>query len=231
MAADDLLRARCDAVRERIEQAASVAGVDPASITVVAISKTRPLPVIEEIVRLGFTEIGENRVQETEQKFAERRPRCRLHLVGHLQSNKVKKAVALFDLIQSVDSVRLAQAIDAEVAKQGRTLPILIEVNASGESRKYGFAPDEVEDAAAEIAELRNLELAGLMTVGPLTESETEIRNAFAATRKLFERLQSSGRFADWRYLSMGMTDDFPLAIAEGANMLRLGTALFGPRE
>lgn len=231
MTASDLLKQRCDTVRERVAQAADKAGIDPAAITLVAISKTRPLAEIEAIVELGFYELGESRVQETEQKFAQKRPACRLHLVGHLQSNKVRKAVAIFDMIQSVDSVKLACLLDKETAAQGRRLPILLEVNSSGEEQKYGFPPDAVEAAAAEIGQLANLELAGLMTVGPLTDSESEIRKAFAATCSLYERLQSSGACPDFRILSMGMSNDFPLAIAEGANMLRLGTILFGPRS
>ncbi|MFH2055340.1 MAG: YggS family pyridoxal phosphate-dependent enzyme [bacterium] len=224
------LRQRCDEVRERVAQAATQSGVDPTAITVVAISKTRPRSEVEAVIELGFTEIGESRIQETETKYKDGKPACRLHLVGHLQRNKVKRAVALFDLIQSVDSIRLAQLIDEEAGRLGRRLPILLEVNSSGEQQKYGFAPESVEAAATEIGKLANIELAGLMTVGPLTDAETEIKRAFAATHELFKRLQSSGAYPEFRILSMGMSDDFPLAIAEGANMLRLGTILFGPR-
>jgi len=134
-------------------------------------------------------------------------------------------------MIQSVDSLKLARLLDKEAAAQGRKLPILLEVNSSGEEQKYGFAPDESEAAAAEIGKLANLDLAGLMTVGPLTDSEIEIRKAFAATRELFERLQSSGACPDFRILSMGMSNDFEIAIEEGATSVRLGTVLFGERK
>ncbi len=231
MTAADQLKQRCTEVRERIAETAAHVGIEATTITVVAISKTRLLAEAEQIVELGFSDLGESRVQETEKKYQERRPTCRLHLVGHLQSNKVRKAVQLFDLIQSVDSVRLARLIDTEARKQGKQMPILLEVNSSAEEQKHGFAPEEVIAAADEISGLTETELAGLMTVGPLTDQESRIRAAFAATRGLFERLQSSGRHPKLRYLSMGMSTDFPLAIAEGANMLRLGTILFGPRR
>jgi hypothetical protein len=226
------MRQRCEQVLAQVEAAAQRAGIAPAGITIVAVAKTRPLADVEEIVSLGFTEIGESRVQETQKKYATGKPNCRLHLVGHLQANKASSAVELFDFIQSVDSVSIAREIDRRAEQAGKVMPILLEVNSSGEEQKYGLAPDALADAAAEVMEMEHLRLSGLMTVGPLTDDEAEIRSAFALVRRLFEEVQTStGKLGDFRYLSMGMSGDFSLAIAEGANLLRIGTALFGPRR
>jgi hypothetical protein len=225
------LQQRSRALRDDIAAVASGCGRRVDDITVVAITKTHGLDVARSAVAAGFTDIGESRVQETEKKFATERLDCRLHLVGHLQSNKAKKAVGLFDMIQSVDSLRLAGRIDAEAGKANRRLPILMEVNTSGERQKFGLAPEEVVIAADKIAMMDHLALCGLMTVGPLTDDEGRIRRSFGELRKLFETVKSSHpELTDFSTLSMGMSDDYRLAIEEGTTMLRIGRALFGPR-
>jgi hypothetical protein len=226
------MRRRCNEVLQRIQQASLSCGRDIDEITIVAVAKKHSLEEVEEMVRLGFSEIAESRVQETEKKYATGRPDCRLHLVGHLQTNKVKKAVGLFDVIQSVDSIRLATKISKQAAESNKRIPILLEVNTSGEEQKYGLVPEKTAETADKIAVMENLVLSGLMTVGPLTDDESRIRSSFRRLRKLLETIKSDHpELAEFRTLSMGMSTDFELAIQEGATMLRIGTALFGPRR
>jgi hypothetical protein len=213
---------------ERFRSAAERAGRDSEDITVVAVSKTRTLEEIRAVVDCGARVVGENRVQEARDKFAGATRDFELHMIGHLQTNKAKLAIELFDMVQSVDSLRIAEELSKEAGKAGRKLEVLLEVNSSGEEQKYGFQPAQVADAGAEIGQLANLRVSGLMTVGPLTEDKNEIRRAFAETYKLFEQMKA--RASSLSVLSMGMSDDFELAIAEGSTMVRVGRAIFGPR-
>jgi pyridoxal phosphate enzyme (YggS family) len=214
----------------RIAQACEEHDRDADDITVVAVTKTHPAAVIRTVVAHGIRDIGESRVQEAEPKIREVGPLARFHMVGHLQTNKVKTAVQLFNVIQSVDSLKLAQEIDRHAGWAGRTMECLIEVNCSGEQQKFGVAVQDCENLVREVMRLPHIELAGLMTIGPLTDDGEKIREAFRGCRRLFERLKplAPDRFDT---LSMGMTDDFTLAIAEGSTMVRIGTALFGARE
>ncbi len=226
------LQQHAEAVRRRVAETAAACGRRVDEITIVAITKTRSLEEVRQAVELGFSEIGESRVQETEEKFRSAKPDCRLHLVGHLQTNKVKKAIGLFDLIQSVDSLKLAEKINAEAEKAGSKVSVLLEVNTSDEQQKFGFEPGKVQAAADKVAMMNHLVLAGLMTVGPLTEDESSIRAAFGRLRTLFESIKSDHpELEKFRTLSMGMTDDYHLAIREGATMLRIGRGLFGSRS
>ncbi len=179
---------------------------------------------------MGLPDIGESRVQEAEEKFAQIGHIGRYHLVGHLQSNKVKKAVQLFDVIHSVDSLKLAEEISKRAAEQDKTIDCLIEVNTSEEPQKHGVQPTEAVALIREIFPLPHLRLVGLMTVGPLTDNADRIRDAFRMLRHLLFHGQdiAGPQFSE---LSMGMSGDFDLAIQEGATMIRLGTALFGARE
>ncbi len=178
---------------------------------------------------LGFNHIGENRVQDAEPKFNELGHIATYHLVGHLQSNKAKKAVPLFDVIQSVDSLALAEEINKHAQAAGRKIECYIQVNSSGEAQKSGVSPDEYLELVNKVVNLSHVKLTGLMTIGPLTQDDKAIRAAFSRCRKLFEQGQEiSG--SEFEHLSMGMSDDYQLAIAEGSTMIRLGTALFGPR-
>lgn len=215
----------------RLEEVAISHGRKSAEITVVAVSKTRPLSDIEAAVAAGMSHIGESKVQEAQGKFAGLTRSFRLHMIGHLQTNKVKAAVALFDLIESVDSLRLARAINDEAAQHNKVMPILLEVNCSREEQKYGLLPDETADVADEILNMKQLALSGLMTVAPFVDEEAPVCAAFAELRKLFDTIKAKHPEASaFTQLSMGMSDDWEIAVAEGSTMIRIGRALFGAR-
>jgi pyridoxal phosphate enzyme (YggS family) len=216
-------------LRGRIAEACEKYDRDTHDITIVAVSKRHPTALIRMAVSLGLLDIGESRVQEAEAKITELGPIARFHLVGHLQTNKVKKAVELFDVIQSVDSLKLAQEISRRAEEIDRTIECFVQVNSSGEASKYGAPPREVVDLARRVNQMPGIRLTGLMTVGPLTDDQNRIRDAFRMTRSLFRETRDLIG-DDFENLSMGMSDDFPLAIAEGATMIRVGTTIFGPR-
>jgi PLP dependent protein len=221
----------CREFLERLGEAAKRCGRNIEDITIVAVSKTRPLEDVLEAATAGMKHFGENRVQEAERKYAGMARKFRLHMIGHLQSNKVGDAVALFDVIQSVDSLRLAGILNREFDRAGKTGEIMLEVNTSGEPQKYGFAPQEVVVAADTIFEMGHVRLTGLMTVGPLTEDEVAIRDSFGVLQQLFDRIGSNHPDREeFATLSMGMSDDYEIAVEEGATMIRVGRALFGPR-
>lgn len=227
----DAIRQNWCELQERIARAASRAGRAPAEIAVVAVAKTRTPQEIEAAIRSGLGLIGENRVQEAAAKKDLVRLGAQWHLVGHLQTNKVARAVALFDMVQSVDSARLAAALDQRAAQAGHCLDILVQVNTSGAPQQSGVIPRELPALADQLAALPHLRLHGLMTIGALSAEEAEVRACFARLRELREELAARLPGAQLAHLSMGMSGDFELAIAEGSTMLRLGTALFGPRQ
>jgi pyridoxal phosphate enzyme (YggS family) len=223
-------------VQDDIGRACHRAGREPAEITLVAVSKTVEPALVIEAIRAGVVELGENWVQEALVK----RPaveqvepaKARWHMIGHLQSNKVKKALSVFDVVQGVDSLHLAQELDRRAVALGRVVPILIEVNTSGEPSKFGARPDEVPALAESLRELGHLRVEGLMTIGPglSVEEPEKSRPCFRLLRELRARLESDSGLKLAR-LSMGMSSDFAVAIQEGATMLRIGTAIFGPRR
>ena len=218
-------------VLARIAAACGRSGRDPATVTLVAVSKTVPADALRDAVAAGLDLLGENRVQEAGAKVPEV-PGARWHLVGPLQSNKAHPALDLFDAIESVDSVKLAQRLDRLVpeTKPGRRYPILIEVNVDRDPAKAGFAPDAVDAAMPALVELPHLDVRGFMTVGRLTTDPGEARRTFAGLRELAEGCRS--RWPELGpELSMGMSDDFEVAIEEGATIVRVGRALFGERE
>jgi len=217
-------------VNGRIIEACEKYDRDADDITVIAVTKTHPASVINVAVASGFHNIGESRIQEAEPKIKQIGPIARFHLIGHLQSNKAKKAVELFDVIQSVDSLKLAEEISRQAKEIDRTLECYLQVNCSGELQKYGCSPDEAIVLAEQIHQLDNINLTGLMTIGPFVEDEDIIRSAYARCYKLY-RLCRDKFGDDFDTLSMGMSNDLELAIAEGSNMLRIGSALFGPRD
>ncbi len=234
-------------VRERIAAAARRAGRDPETVRLVGVTKTQPVDVIRAALDAGLREIGENRIQEAEAKiaaFAADRQRPVWHLIGHVQTNKAKKATLLFDMIHSVDSLRLAQAINRYAAEArrdpGRRLPILLQVNVSGEATKSGFdlcgweeRRDVFERFCADVEQilaLPHLDVRGLMTIAPWAPEPEAARPVFRATRRLRDALARRFPDAAWHDLSMGMTDDFEVAIEEGATIIRVGRALFGER-
>lgn len=215
---------RMQEIEQSIAAAAERAGRSPAGITVIGVTKTMSPQVIREAFRAGIRHFGESRVQEAKDKITQLsalEPRPTWHLVGHLQTNKVRVALDLFDVVHSVDSLRLAQAI-SQCAPHD--IPILIQVNVSGEASKYGFSPDEAGSAVTKISRLPHLETKGLMTIAPYTDNPEEVRPIFRQLRKLGDSL-------GLEHFSMGMTDDFEVAIEEGATMVRIGRAVFGERE
>jgi len=225
------VRDNLESVRERIERACSRVNRSPDEITLVAVTKTVEPERIQEAVDAGITLLGENRVQEAEAKMGAVRGDVTWHMVGHLQRNKAGKAVRMFDMIQSVDSFRLAGELDKRGGEMGHTVDILVEVNTSGEESKYGMPPDGAIDLVGKISELPNLKILGLMTIGAFTDDESIVRKCFRTLRGIAEGVRRAGvPNAEMRYLSMGMTSDFEPAIEEGSNMVRIGTAIFGPR-
>lgn len=227
------IKENVESVKERIVTA-QLRSDNKAPITIVAVTKTHPASIILEAQQAGLDTIGENRVQEAEDKFskiAEILPNITKRLVGHLQSNKINKALNLFDTIDSVDSLKLAGKIGRKAVSLNRTIPILLEVNTSGESAKFGFIPDNIDEMLA-CFEIPGIEIQGLMTVGPLTSENKRIRNAFITLRELHNSLknQLTKNVDKFTELSMGMSGDFEIAVEEGATMVRLGTVLFGQR-
>jgi len=225
----DILAKNSTLVRGRIAEVCDEHNRDVDDISIIAVTKGFPASLISTAVAAGFHYIGESRVQEAELKIEELGRIACYHLIGHLQTNKAKKAVRLFDVIQSVDSLKLAQEIDKAAVQNDRKVECYIQVNSSGEDQKFGVAVDDCLELIKRTSELKNIKLTGLMTIGPLTDDESFIRSAFSRCRELYNRgreICGSG----FEHLSMGMSNDYPLAIAEGSTTIRLGSALFGPR-
>jgi pyridoxal phosphate enzyme (YggS family) len=220
--------------REALARAAERSGRDPSRVAIMAVTKTVPLEGVQAACTAGLRLFGENRVQEAEAKYGAGDaglPPLSLHLIGHLQRNKARKAAELFEAVDSIDKVETAQALEAACAVSGRTLDILLEMNTSGESTKFGFAGEEELLAAVEpILGLPHLRLRGLMTVGPLTSEPEAVRAAFRRLARLLERLRAGYSGLQPEVLSMGMSGDFEIAVEEGSTQVRLGTALFGAR-
>jgi PLP dependent protein len=225
------LRQRLDEVRGRIAAAAARAGRPAGAVTLVGVTKTLPVEVVQAAVAFGLSDLGENRVQEAQTKIpAVGRDRARWHLIGHLQRNKAGRAVELFDRVHSVDGAELAGALSRHAVSSGRSLPVLVEVNVSGEATKFGVAPEGLEPLLESIAALPGLRLDGLMTVGALAERAEAARAGFARLRALRDRAeQRLGRALP--ELSMGMSGDFEVAVEEGSTMVRVGSAIFGARS
>ena len=234
----DGLAARFANVKARIAAAAEGCDRDPSGITLIAISKTHPASVVKELIAVGATDLGENRVQEAETKIPQvgrseaERPSPRWHLVGHLQANKARKALGLFDVIHSLDSIELARRLDRLCVEVGReSLPLLIQVDLGHEESKSGVGEQELPQLVETVQQLERLELIGLMTLPPFFEDPKQARPYFRRLRELRDELARKGAFGERSgELSMGMTHDFAVAIEEGATMVRIGTAIFGER-
>ncbi len=214
----------------RIEKKCVSVGRNSQQIKIVGVSKTIPAQFVREAVLAGLKECGENRVPEGIEKIKTVSPRPIWHFVGHLQRNKARKATEYFDVIQTVDGLELAEIISKRILELDKEIEIYLQLNSTGESQKSGFHPSEILDNADKINKLPGLKLTGLMTVGPFTENETLIRRSFSLTKEVFDKLKDriGGRF---KWLSMGMSGDFEVALEYGANVLRIGTAIFGPRN
>jgi pyridoxal phosphate enzyme (YggS family) len=230
---EEQLGARIAQIRAQIEAAALKCGRLPQEITLVAISKTHPVSAIRSAIALGASDIGENRVQEAEQKINEvGRNAARWHLVGHLQANKARRAVQLFDVIHSLDSLELARRLDRLCDEEGReSLEVLVQVDLGHEETKTGIDERELRNLIEGLRSLERVQCVGLMTLPPFFDDPEQARPFFRRLRELRDELAAQGAFGERRgELSMGMTNDFEVAIEEGATMVRIGTAIFGQR-
>ena len=233
MTGQTAVEAKLAEVLERIAQAAEEAGREPSTVGLVAVSKTVPLSRVLEASAAGQRRFGENRVQEAAEKIRDwpaDRPRPEWHLIGHLQTNKARLAAELFDLVHSVDSIRVLEALGRHAAALGRELPVLLEVHLSEEPSKSGFAPEELGAAIRAAADLPAIRVEGLMTIAPRSATGEAARPYFRHLRELRDALGERYPSLQLRHLSMGMTGDFEAAIAEGATLIRLGRAIFGER-
>jgi len=229
----DELRERLERVHERIAETALRVNRRPNDVTLVAVSKTHTAEIIQQAIAAGVTDLGENRVQEADAKIpAVGRKAARWHLIGHLQSNKARPAVELFDVIHSLDSVKLARRLDRVCGEINReVLPVLIQVDLGKEATKTGAAEDELPKIIEAITHLPALRLTGLMMLPPYFDDPEHARPFFRRLRELRDELRAQGAFGDQRgELSMGMTNDYQVAIEEGATIVRIGTAIFGTR-
>ena len=228
------MRERLAEVCRRIERSARGAGRDPAEVRLIAVSKTHPPEALRRAIDAGVTDLGENRVQEADAKIREvGRDRARWHLIGHLQANKARRAVQLFDVIHSLDSPALAERLDRLCEESGREeLPVLIQVDLAGEATKSGVGEGELDGLAERVVACRRLRLSGLMALPPFFEDAEQARPFFRRLRELRDRLGERGSFGTARgELSMGMSHDYEVAIEEGATYVRVGTAIFGERR
>ncbi len=219
-----------EAVRRRINDAAIAAGRDPHEVRLVAVSKTKPAAAVREALNAGQTLFGENYIQESQAKIPEVGPGPAWHFIGHLQSNKAKVAVELFDVVQTVDRVKIAQALSRHAVEQGKTMGVLLQVNVGQEPQKAGCSEAEAPALAQAVANLPGLKLLGLMTMPPFFDEPERARPYFAALRQAARRLARDLPDQSMAELSMGMSGDFEAAIAEGATLVRVGTAIFGTR-
>jgi PLP dependent protein len=218
---------------DRVRRACEQLGRKPSEVTVIAVSKQADVSLLREALAAGCQHFGENYVQEARPKIsALGRDRATWHFIGHLQKNKVNTCLDLFDLIHSVDSADLARRISARAAQQGRRVSVLLELNLSGETTKFGVRPSELIALMEAIEQFPNLEVSGLMTIPPNSDSPDDSRPFFKRLRSLADDLDRRG-YRNWhrKHLSMGMTDDFEVALQEGATMVRIGRAIFGPRS
>ncbi len=227
-----MIREQLENVQKKIEEACLRAGRDPKKVTLIAVSKTKPAPMLLEAYDAGARDFGENKVQEITAKFPQLPEDVRWHMIGHLQRNKVSQVLGKAVLIHSVDSIRLAEQIEAESAKKGLVTDILLEVNAAREESKYGFFLEETEAAIMTIKDFPHVRIQGLMTIAPFVENPEENRGIF---KKLYEFAVDIGKKnidnVTMSVLSMGMTGDYQVAIEEGATMVRVGTGIFGARQ
>ena len=233
MTADGSIQERLTRIRERIRTAAISCGRSPETVRLVAVSKTKTVATVERGIAAGITDLGENYIQEARQKIPALSA-CNVtwHFIGHLQTNKAKYAVGLFDLIHTVDSVKLARELNKQAAGRGIVQKVLIQVNIGEEATKSGISAGQAVELARAVSSLEHLSLRGLMTLPPVFDAPEQARPCFAAVRELARKIESRRLpNVDMAELSMGMTGDFEAAIAEGATIVRIGTAIFGERK
>ena len=224
-------------VLEDISRAAEESGRSSADVTLMAVTKTRSPQEVDEIIRCGIGILGENRIQEARDKIPQVEGKADWQLIGHLQTNKARQAVDLFRTIQSIDSIRVAEAVNRAVERKNsegsdpdRKINVLVEVNTSGEESKFGIDPDQAQELIGKVSEMKYIKLQGLMTIGALDPDESRVRAGFSLLRRIRESAETALGPASLPVLSMGMSGDYRWAIAEGSTLVRVGTALFGPR-
>lgn len=227
-----MIRENLAEVRNNIVKACEKVGRDPSEVTLLAVSKTKPVEMIREAMAAGQRAFGENYVQEIEEKYAVLGDNADWHMIGHLQRNKVKYIIGKVSLIHSVDSLRLAEQIQKEAEKHSLTVRVLLEVNVANEESKWGFTPDETVEAVKAVAAMQNVHVCGLMTSAPMTEDAESNRVYFRQLRKLFDDIRAMNiENVDMQVLSMGMTGDYIVAVEEGSTLVRVGTGIFGARD
>lgn len=227
-----MIKENLQEVEQRILAACQRAGRDPGCVTLIAVSKTKPVEMLQEAYAEGIREFGENKPQEIREKYPSLPKDIHWHMIGHLQRNKIKYIIDKACMIHSVDSSRLAQAIDEEARKHNLVMPVLVEVNMAKEESKFGIMPEEAEDFIREISSLSNIRVEGLMTIAPFTDHPEENRVHFRNLKKLSVDIGAKNiDNVNMRHLSMGMTGDFEVAVEEGATMVRVGTGIFGARD
>ena len=225
------IRDHLNEVRENIQKACEKAGRSPQEVTLIAVSKTKPLFMLEEVYEAGARDFGENKVQEILEKHPKMPEDARFHMIGHLQRNKVKQVLPHAVLIHSVDSYRLAEQISQEAGKLGITAKILLEVNVAKEESKFGMMPEDVEEMAGQIAALPHLQIEGLMTIAPFVDDPEKNRPVFRKLYQLSVDIKKKNiDNVNMGVLSMGMTGDYQVAVEEGSTMIRVGTGIFGAR-
>ncbi|HOJ80850.1 MAG TPA: YggS family pyridoxal phosphate-dependent enzyme [Clostridiales bacterium] len=228
----DIIIKNIDELRSRVAAAAARAGRDPAGIKIVAVTKTVEPGRIMTAYQCGITDFGENRVQELVQKADIMNVECKWHMIGHLQTNKVKYIIDRVCMIHSLDSIELAYEINRRAEKAGRIMDVLVQINVAGESTKYGIEPASAPDFVKEVSRMGNIRIKGLMTIAPLVSDPEEVRWVFRGLRQLLIDIGKENiDNVSMEYLSMGMSNDFEVAIEEGANIIRPGTAIFGKRK
>lgn len=227
-----LIKTNLQEVRNKVAQAALKAGRKPEDIQIIAVTKTVDIPQMEEAIEAGITAIGENRVQEIRKKYPLLQKEVDWHLIGHLQTNKVKYIIDKVKLIHSVDRLSLANEISKRATKKGLTMSVLVQVNVAEEETKFGLKVEQVIPFIKEIVELEGIKVEGLMTMAPLVDDPEEVRFVFKELKLLAERIkQESIPGVEMKHLSMGMTNDFEVAVEEGATLIRVGTGIFGKRN
>jgi len=228
---EDNLSSRLARIEQRVAEHAAKVGRDPSEVALMAVTKNHPREVVRQAYDAGIRLFGENRVQEALSKYAERPEGIELHLIGHLQRNKAKHVPAFFSMVESIDRVETAAALNTQCASRDIVLNILLELNTSGEQSKEGFRTrDALEEALKQISEFPHINIRGLMTVGPFTSDEVKIRESFRALAEVYKELGQRYPELSLDTLSMGMSNDYHIAVEEGATLLRIGTALFGAR-
>lgn len=227
----ETIRQNIAAIRKRIASAAARSQRSVSEIELLAVTKNIPIPEMRIAIEAGIKLVGENKVQEAQKKFAQIGPAVGWHMLGHLQTNKARPAAAIFDLVQSVDSPRLADHLDAAAQGLDRQLDVLVEVNIGGEEQKFGVAPAEAPDLVAYARAKRHLRVRGLMAMAPYTDDPERVRPFFRHLAAVFRALGREAPGERWDTLSMGMTNDFEIAVEEGATLVRIGTGIFSPPQ